>query len=87
MAAQSLGELTVYQLKAVCRAKGLPVSGKKSDLVARIEAAPQGAARLGHGRGGSNAAGAAQRALRDWRGAGHFGKMLLFLILAPRRLL
>ena len=44
MAAQSLGELTVYQLKAVCRAKGLPVSGKKSDLVARIEAAPQGAA-------------------------------------------
>ena len=28
MAAQSLGELTVYQLKAVCRAKGLPVSGR-----------------------------------------------------------
>ena len=42
MAITDLTQLTVYELKAVCRAKGLKVSGRKAELVARISAAPAG---------------------------------------------
>ena len=35
---KSLSDLKVYELKAVCRAKGLKVSGRKAELIARIEA-------------------------------------------------
>ena len=35
---KSLADLKVYELKAVCRAKGLKVSGRKAELIARIEA-------------------------------------------------
>ena len=42
MAAAKLDELTVYELKAVCRAKGLKVSGRKAELIARVAAAPPG---------------------------------------------
>ena len=57
MMAQRLEELTVYELKAVCRAKGLKVSGRKADLIARVAAAPPGvlpdvaAKKPGRGRG------------------------------------
>lgn len=44
LAATSLSDLKVYELKAVCRAKGLKVSGRKAELIARIEAAPLGVA-------------------------------------------
>lgn len=44
LAASSLADLKVYELKAVCRAKGLKVSGRKAELIARIEAAPLGIA-------------------------------------------
>ena len=37
-----LEELTVYELKAVLRAKGLKVSGRKAELIARVAAAPPG---------------------------------------------
>ena len=40
--AAKLDDLTVYELKAVCRAKGLKVSGKKAELIARVAAAPPG---------------------------------------------
>lgn len=40
--AARLEELTVYELKAVCRAKGLKVSGRKAELIARVAAAPPG---------------------------------------------
>eukprot|EP00966_Prymnesium_polylepis_P316433 7311633-Prymnesium_polylepis.1 len=43
--ASSLADLKVYELKAVCRAKGLKVSGRKAELIARIEAAPLGVAK------------------------------------------
>ena len=36
-AAASLTDLKVYELKAVCRAKGLKVSGKKAELISRIQ--------------------------------------------------
>ncbi|KAL3906571.1 MAG: hypothetical protein SGPRY_010502, partial [Prymnesium sp.] len=42
LAAPSLSDLKVYELKAVCRAKGLKVSGRKAELIARIESAPLG---------------------------------------------
>ena len=43
MAASRLEDLKVYELKAVCRAKGLKVSGRKAELVERIlEAGPGG---------------------------------------------
>ncbi|KAL1529819.1 hypothetical protein AB1Y20_000751 [Prymnesium parvum] len=42
LAAPTLADLKVYELKAVCRAKGLKVSGRKAELIARIEAAPRG---------------------------------------------
>lgn len=38
----ALSDLKVYELKAVCRAKGLKVSGRKAELVERIRAAPPG---------------------------------------------
>jgi len=41
-ASSSLTDLTVYELKAVCRAKGLKVSGRKAELVDRIASAPPG---------------------------------------------
>ena len=41
-AAARLEDLTVYELKAVCRAKGLKVSGRKAELIARVAAAPPG---------------------------------------------
>ncbi|EOD12347.1 hypothetical protein EMIHUDRAFT_104224 [Emiliania huxleyi CCMP1516] len=41
-AGKTLAELKVYELKAVCKAKGLKVSGKKADLVRRIELSAQG---------------------------------------------
>ena len=39
MSATALSDLKVYELKAVCRAKGLKVSGRKAELVERIMAA------------------------------------------------
>jgi hypothetical protein len=39
-----LSALTVYELKAVCRAKSLKVSGRKSELIARIREADAAAA-------------------------------------------
>mmetsp|Transcript_43942 Transcript_43942/g.81617 ORF Transcript_43942/g.81617 Transcript_43942/m.81617 type:complete len:473 (-) Transcript_43942:145-1563(-) len=42
----SITELKVYELKAICRAKGLKVTGKKTDLIQRIEAAPEGIQRI-----------------------------------------
>ena len=44
MEASSLADLKVYELKAVCRAKGLKVSGRKAELIERIENAPLGMA-------------------------------------------
>ncbi len=41
-APSSLSDLTVYELKAVCRAKGLKVSGRKAELISRIATAPPG---------------------------------------------
>ena len=52
--ATSLEELTVYELKAVCRAKGLKVSGRKAELIDRVVAAGPGV-----DAGGSPGAGAA----------------------------
>ena len=56
MSATALSELKVYELKAVCRAKGLKVSGRKAELVERIIAAGSGVpssppAKKGRGRG------------------------------------
>jgi hypothetical protein len=66
MAASRLTDLKVYELKAVCRAKGLKVSGRKAELIERIAAAPPGVAPdsavgLGRGRG---------RGTRNGRGRG-----------------
>ena len=36
MSATALSDLKVYELKAVCRAKGLKVSGRKAEVVARV---------------------------------------------------
>ena len=52
----SLADLTVYELKAVCRAKGLKVSGRKAELIERVSNAPPGvvadsAEGKGRGRG------------------------------------
>ena len=55
-AAVRLDDLKVYELKAVCRAKGLKVSGRKAELIARIAAAPPGVVAdtaASRGRGGS----------------------------------
>ena len=57
----SLSDLTVYELKAVCRAKGLKVSGRKAELIARVAGAPPGVASSaptgGKGRGGGRGRG------------------------------
>ena len=37
MSVTALNDLKVYELKAVCRAKGLKVSGRKAELVARLQ--------------------------------------------------
>ena len=44
MSVTALNDLKVYELKAVCRAKGLKVSGRKAELVERIMSASVGAA-------------------------------------------
>jgi hypothetical protein len=44
MMAKNLVELKVYELKAVCKAKRLKVSGNKADLIRRIELSAQGIA-------------------------------------------
>ena len=36
-AAEDFGSLTVVELKALLRERGLPVSGRKAELVARLE--------------------------------------------------
>ena len=57
-AAKGLCDLTVYELKSVCRVKGLKVSGRKAELIARIEetvdhqAAETEAAQRGEEQGG-----------------------------------
>ena len=61
--AVALSDLKVYELKAVCRAKGLRVSGRKAELVERIltltaespAAAPPAPAAKGRGRKGAAA--------------------------------
>ena len=42
MSVRNLSDLKVYELKAVCRAKGLRVSGNKAELVSRIEDSAHG---------------------------------------------
>lgn len=42
---QSLRDLKVYELKAICRAKGLKVTGRKDELIGRIENSPAGGQR------------------------------------------
>ena len=44
MSATALSDLKVYELKAVCRAKGLKVSGRKAELVERIMTSSVGGA-------------------------------------------
>ena len=76
MAAARLDELTVYELKAVCRAKGLKVSGKKAELIARVAGAPPGVlpdegTTSGRGRGRGRGRG---KAAGRGRGRGGRGK-------------
>jgi len=63
MAAKNLVDLRVYELKAVCSAKGLKVSGNKADLIKRIELSAQGIVDAPRKRGRpAGAAGAADPA-------------------------
>ena len=60
MSATALSDLKVYELKAVCRAKGLKVSGRKAELVERIRSAsvsqPKPAAKAKRSKAGATAA-------------------------------
>lgn len=81
-AAPSLPQLTVYELKAICRAKGLKVSGRKHELVTRIadsDSSVAAPAALSGAAGGTEAAYAPRPPLptmttaaadaREWRAA------------------